>query len=198
MNISRINAKPVRVFYHQKGLWLLYLTCAFPLFFWTLLLGFRDISWLAERTNLFDAIGVIAYGMIYAFVESVIWFIVTATLGLLISRCWSAERRAALMGVIFLVLSIWSILEQAYFAFSLSIPAWVLQTMAATGRPVLVMYIIALGLVSLSMIIPAYFILHSEQTLQKFLDFMDSLSTLSILYLFIGFIGLVIIIIRNI
>jgi len=45
---------------------MLFLISAFPLHVWTLLLAFRDFSWLTERTNLWDAIGVLSYGLIYA------------------------------------------------------------------------------------------------------------------------------------
>ena len=68
--------------YSRQGLWSLFLTCAFPLHFWTLILVFRDISWLTDRTNAWDAIGVASYGMIFAFTESVVIFLVAALLGI--------------------------------------------------------------------------------------------------------------------
>jgi hypothetical protein len=185
-------------FYNKQGLWSLYLICAFPLLFWTLLLGFRDVSWLTERTNSWDAISVIGYGMVFAFVESLIWFAVTAALGFLVSRKWSIERRVVLMGMLFLLVSLWSMLEQAYFMAGVNAPLWVMRAIAATGRPIFSMYLAAFGLVSLSVLVPVYFIIRSDKALKSIQDFMERLSTLTMLYLFLSFCGLVIIIIRNI
>ena len=67
--------------YSRQGLGSLFLTCAFPLHFWALLMAFRDISWVAERTNLWDAIGVLGYGLVFALVESILIFLVLALLG---------------------------------------------------------------------------------------------------------------------
>ena len=74
--------------YSRQGLWFLFLISAFPIHFWTLILVFRDISWLTERTNAWDAIGVASYGMVFAFVESVVIFLVLALLGLLTPKQW--------------------------------------------------------------------------------------------------------------
>lgn len=185
-------------FYHKQGLWLLYLTCAFPFLFWTLLLGFRDIDWLTKRTNLWDALGVVSYGMIYAVVEGLIWFLAAAALGFLVSRKWSVERRVVLMGTLLLLVALWSMLEQSYFIAGAQAPLWALKAVAATGRPVLTMYAVALVLVSLSVLVPVYFILRSEKALQSLWDFMDRLSTLTLLYLFLSFVGLIIVIVRNV
>jgi hypothetical protein len=185
-------------FYNKQGLWSLYLMCAFPLFFWTLLLSFRDISWLTERTNLWDAIGVVAYGMIFAFAESLVWFIVVTALGFLVSRAWSIEKRVALMSVLFLITALWSIIDQSYFLLGAWTPAPILRAIAFTGRPVATMYAIAFVLTSLSVAFPAYRILHSEKALKGVQDFMERASTLSMFYLFLSFAGLIVIIIRNI
>ncbi len=189
--------KSKTAFYHKQGLWLLYLVCAFPFLFWTLLLGFRDIDWVSKRTNLWDALGVVSYGMAYAFVEGLVWFALTAALGFLVSRRWSVERRVALMGTLLLLTALWSMLEQTYFLTGARAPLWALRAIAATGRPVLAMYIVALALVSLSVVVPVYFILRSEKALKFTLDFMDRLSTLTLLYLFLSFAGMMIILVRN-
>ena len=60
--------------YTRQGLWSLFLMCAFPLHAWTLILAFRDISWLTDRTNAWDAVGVTSYGLVFAFVESMVLF----------------------------------------------------------------------------------------------------------------------------
>lgn len=185
-------------YYNKQALWSLFLMCAFPLLFWTLLLAFRDVSWLTERTNAWDAIGVVAYGMIFAFVESALFFIVAAAFGFLVSRKWSIERRVALMGILALITAIWAMIDQLYFLLGTGIPAPFIQFLIYTRRPVLTMYIVALALVFPSVSVPTYFILRSEKILKAVQDFMERLSTLTMFYLFLAFVGLVIVVIRNI
>lgn len=185
-------------YYNKQGLWSLFLICAFPILFWTLLLAFRDISWLTERTNTWDAIGVVAYGMVFAFIESILFFIIITMLGFLVPLKWSIERRVALMGILALITALWAMINQIYFLFGLSIPAPVLQLLTYSKRPVLIMYAIALAFVFPSAAVPTYFILQSEKSMRAVQDLMERTSTLTMLYLFLAFIGLVIVIIRNI
>jgi len=96
--------------------------CAFPLHFWTLLLAFRDISWLTERSNLWDAIGVVSYGMVFAFLETVVIFLIAALLGFLVSRCWDKDRRIALLSILVLIISLWAIISQLYVLMGISVP----------------------------------------------------------------------------
>ncbi len=185
-------------FYDKQGLWLLYLMCALPLFFWELLLSFRDVSWMAERTNMGDAIANVFYGMLFIFVESVLYFIVIAALGFLVLRVWGTDRRIALMSALALITALWSIIEQLYFLMGASISPSIVRALAFTGRPVLTMYIVALALVSVSVILPTYALLRSEKALKIAQDIFERLSTLSMFYLFLNFIGWIVIFIRNI
>ncbi len=102
------------------------------------------------------------------------------------------------MSALFLIAALWSVIDQSHFLFGANVPAPILKALASTGRPVLTMYIIALVLTSLSVVIPAYRILHSEKALKGFQDFMERLSTLSVFYLFLSLVGLIIVVIRNI
>lgn len=78
--------------------------CAFPLHLWTLILSFRDFSWVTERTNAWDAVGVVSYGLLFAFVESLIIFCIMALLGFLVSSKWDEPRRIALLSTLILLL----------------------------------------------------------------------------------------------
>src|SRR4026207_921538 len=100
--------KPILGRYTRGGLWSLFLMCALPLHAWTLILAFRDLAWLTDRTNSWDAIGVLSYGLLFALVESVILFLLVACLGLLLPRNWEPQRRTALLGIFALVLSLWA------------------------------------------------------------------------------------------
>src|SRR5512143_2388513 len=74
--------------YSRQGLWSLFLMCALPLHAWTLILAFRDLSWLTDRTNAWDAVGVLSYGLLFALVESVLLFGMVVLLGLIVPRRW--------------------------------------------------------------------------------------------------------------
>jgi hypothetical protein len=62
-------------YYQKKGLWLLFAAAAFLVHVWAIMLIFQDLAWLAERTNMWDAIGVGAYGLVVALGESVFLFL---------------------------------------------------------------------------------------------------------------------------
>ena len=99
--------------YSRQGLWSLFLMCAFPLHVWALLLAFRDISWLTERTNAWDAIGVLSYGVMFALIESVFVFAVIVLLGLLVPASWSKDKRTGLLAVLVLILAAWGMVSPA-------------------------------------------------------------------------------------
>lgn len=185
-------------YYHKQGLSSLFLMCAFPLHFWTLLLAFRDVSWLTERTNAWDAIGVVSYGMIYAFVESILLFIVFSLLGFFISRSWNIERRVALLSIFALIISLWAMVNQLYFLWGADLPQPILQALVQASRPLRTLYIISFALVSITFTVPAYFILQSDKGLKTAQALIERITLLSMFYIFLSFIGLVIVIVRNI
>lgn len=184
--------------YSKQGLWSLFLMCTFPLNFWTLLLSFRDVSWLTERSNLWDAIGVVSYGMVFAFSESVIIFIAAVFIGLLVSRKWSAERRVALLSILVLVASIWAMIGQLYFVLGVSIPQAIVQPIFQTGHPIRYFYLILLVLVVPTIAFPTYSVLQSDKGFKLAQDLIERITLLAAFYLFFDLIGLVIVIIRNI
>src|SRR5574342_450210 len=123
--------------YSKQGLWTLFLVCAFPLHVWTIILAFRDFSWVSERTNSWDAIGVVSYGLIFAFIESVVIFLAAILLGFLVSKKWNEDRRLALVGVLVFVTSLWAILSYLFFMLKVSIPGGIIlffATLAQIGR----------------------------------------------------------------
>ena len=116
--------------YSKSGLWSLYLTCAFPLHVWTIILSLRDFSWVAERTNSWDAIGVVSYGLVFALVESLLVFLVALLLGFLISKKWDEDRRIALMGLLVFITSLWAIGSYLYFMLNMPVPGGSILFMA--------------------------------------------------------------------
>ncbi|MBK6794135.1 MAG: hypothetical protein IPG80_16735 [Anaerolineales bacterium] len=184
-------------YYSRQGLWTLFLICALPLHLWALFLSLRDFDWITARTNSWDAVGVVSYGLLFAFLESLAIFALAALLGFLISNKWIENKRVALMGTFVIVLSFWSILNQTYFLRAVTPSGQILSLFAGTGRPLIALYITALFLIGLTVILPTYFILRSEKAEKIVLDGFERFSLLMTLYLFFDFIALVIVLVRN-
>ena len=170
---------------------------ALPLHIWTIILALRDFDWVSARTNSWDAIGVIAYGLAFAMIESLVVVIGAILLGFLVSRTWEEKRRVALMSALVIILSLWSIFNQSYFLNEMSPPTWLAELIFQTGRPVVALYALALLATSLSFAIPTYFILRSDKLLRALQEGMDRLSLLMTLYLVFDAAALVIILVRN-
>lgn len=184
-------------YYSRQGLWTLFLMSALPLHIWTFILAFRDFDWVATRTNSWDAVGVIAYGLIFALVESAIVFVTAALLGFLISPKWDEKRRIALMSVLVVTLSLWSIFDQMYFLRHISPPEWLVIAAIQTARPLVFLYGLALAAIMLSTLLPTYFILRLDGILKIVQDAIERFSLLMIMYLVFDLAAVIIIIIRN-
>ncbi len=184
--------------YSKQGLWALFLVCAFPLHVWTIVLALRDFSWVTERTNSWDAIGVLSYGLVFAFIESLLVFLVALLLGFLVSRKWAEDRRIALLGTLVLIASLWAMINYLFFMFNISIPGQTVLFFGQLAHPLRVLYAIGLALVGITIAIPAYLVLRSEKMVRGVKGLFERISTLTLLYLFFDFIGLVIVVIRNV
>lgn len=135
--------------------------CAFPLHAWTLILAFRDISWLIERTNAWDAVGVTAYGLLFALVESVAIFLVATVLGFLVSVQWDKDRQVALLTVLVLIASLWAMMDQLFFLLNVSLPGQMIHFLVQTDHPLRVLYAAVLAMVIPTVLIPAILVLQS-------------------------------------
>ena len=184
--------------YSKQGLWSLFLICAFPLHVWTIVLAFRDFSWVTERTNSWDAIGVVSYGLIFAFVESILVFLVAVLLGYFVSRKWNEDRRIALVGILIFVTSLWAMGGYLYFMLNLSVPGESILFMAGLAHPLRFLYAISLALVGPTVVLPVYFVLRSDKFFRSVQGFFERLSLLAMFYLFFDLVGLVIVIVRNV
>ena len=183
--------------YSRQGLWSLFLVCAFPLHFWTLILVFRDISWLTERTNAWDAIGVASYAMIFAFTESVVIFLVLALLGLLTPKQWEHNRRIAFLGLLILITSGWGMIGQLLFLWNLFLPAQAIQFLRSSSHPLRILYAVCLTIVTPTVLVPVYSFIRSEKAVPFMQNLMERLSLLTMFYLFFDLLGLIIVVIRN-
>lgn len=193
MATSSTNVK----FYSQRGLWSLFLICALPLHFWTFILAFRDFSWVTERTNSWDAIGVMSYGLIFTFVEGIAIFAASTILGLLISKKWNEKRRITVSGVLIIVLSLWAMVNHLYFLNNYTVPTNAIAFLAGFNHPLRAIYAFSLLLVTPTFLLPIYFVLRSEKFFQIIQDVFERFYLLMNIYLFIDLAALVIILIRN-
>ena len=159
---------------------------------------FRDISWLTERTNAWDAIGVASYGMLFAFTESVVIFLLAALLGLLTPKDWENDRRIAFLALVILIVSIWGIIGQLLFLWDLSLPTQAVRFLRTSDHPLRILYAACLVVVIPTVLLPIYYFLRSKAVVSFMENLMERLSLLTLFYLVFDLLGLVIVIIRNI
>ena len=183
--------------YSRQGLWSLFLTCAFPLHFWTLILVFRDISWLTDRTNAWDSIGVASYGMIFAFTESLLIFLVAALLGFLTPKHWETDRRIAFLGLLILITSVWGMISQLLFLWNIFLPEQAIQILRNSSHPLRIIYAVSLMVVTPTVLLPVYVFIRSNRAVMFMQNLMERLALLTTFYLFFDLLGFIIVITRN-
>jgi hypothetical protein len=189
---------PLNIFqFSKQKLWTLFLMAAFPTHVWTIILVLQDYSWVTERTNSWDAIGVGAYGLLVAFAESVFVFVVALVLSLLISRKWDQDRRLALLFVTIFVVAIWAIINQLYFLFGATLPGGMMRFLIDSAHPLRILYGTSFAIASISVVLPYAAVLQSDEVVKGIETVMERLSILTVLYLFLDVVGLIIVVIRN-
>jgi hypothetical protein len=187
--------KPGR--YSKQKLWSLFLTCAFPFHLWTLIQVFRDVSWVTERTNAWDAVGVASYGMLFALVESLLAFLVVVLLGLVTPRYWDDDRRIAFLSLLFLITAVWGMISQLLFIWNIQLPSQTMEFLVRSGHPLRWLYGGSLAIVLATVLLPVYLFFGSSKFSLLVQDFTDRLSVLTIFYLLFDLAGLTIVIVRN-
>jgi hypothetical protein len=183
--------------YTRQGLWSLFLICAFPLHLWTLILAFQDISWLTERTNIQDAIGVVSYGMLFALIESVVIFLAIVLVGLITPWGWEAERRITFLAFLVLILSVWAMIGQLLFLWNVSLPESAIEFLRNSDHPLRIMYAVCLMIVTPTVLLPAYSFLRTNKAVTVMQNLIERLSLLSMFYLVFDLLGVIIIVFRN-
>jgi len=159
---------------------------------------FRDVTWVAERTTSWDAIGFSGYALFYTLIESLLLFGFIALLSLLVPKEWNKTLRFAVLSLLAFALAGWSIMEQLIL-----IVFWGrLQRLAVsltflTTSPVVVQAIFA-GLIIISVAIPLLLLRKNKKVQQGVFSLLERLTLLSGLYLFLDAVGIGIIIYRNI
>lgn len=183
--------------FSKSGLWQLFTAVAFPLHIWAIILILMDISWVAERTNFWDAIGVASYGLLFALFESLLIFGVLYLCGWILPKNWEERKRIALLGTLIIVATIWAMIGQLYFLLDMSFPEKGIHFLVGQEHPLWILYGGLFIIVAPTVMLAAYFAAYSEKFQKIFLSIVDRLSPLMGLYIFLDMGGIVIVIIRN-
>ena len=184
--------------FNQTDVFSLFLTAAFPLHAWTIVMALRDISWVIKDRMVSGAVGFSAYVLLYTLLESILLTIFLLLLGLLISRKWAKNQRLVSLGVVAILLAGWSILEQVILVLLLDRLAAVLGRFAFLGSSPWIGMLILGVLVTVSFALPLWLVLRSKSLTKKLAAFFERLNLLSGMYLLLDLIAIVIVIIRNI
>src|SRR5512143_3045581 len=184
--------------YTRQGLWTLFLMCALPLHAWTMILAFRDLSWLTDRTNSWDAVGVLCYGLLFALAESLIVFLLVTLLGFLLPARWEVTRRVSVLSVLTILLAVWAMIEQLFFLTEARVPGAVLNFLVHAGHPVRVMYMIVAAIVGVTFLAPVFVLVRSEGAVRVANGVIDRLSLLSMFYLVFDVAAVAIVVVRNV
>jgi hypothetical protein len=158
---------------------------------------FRDFSWVSERTNTWDAIGVGSYGLMIAFIESLFVFTIAFGLSLLLPQKWSEDKRISIIGAAVLLIAFWAIIGQLYFLMEIHFPSRIIQFTARNSHPLWVIYSAVLVAIGSTIALAGYMLIKSENVQENTLALFERLSTLSALYIFLDFCGLLVVVIRN-
>jgi len=160
-------------------------------------MAFRDFGWVAERTNVWDGLGLLSYAMAFALVETIGVFLIVVLLGFLVPSGWGADKRLALLGILFLIVSLWAILGQMYSLFGYPVPRWAVQFLVWTHHPLRMLWGGVFALATVSAVLPALLIIKREKVKGMIIETFDRISLLSSIYVFFDLVGIVIIAIRN-
>lgn len=188
----------VRKVYPTRMAVQLFLVFAFPFHVWYFLMAFRDFQWVAERTELWDAVGLVAYALAFALVETIGFFLGMLLLGLLLSTKWQDDQRLVLIATLGMIIAGWAIFFQAYSLLESPMPAHVIAFLVRIDHPLRVLWAGAASIAVLSVSIPLFAVLRSNQLMKTLTDLFDRVTAVSTLYLAIDVIAFAIIAIRNI
>jgi len=183
--------------YSKLGVWQLYVASAFLIHVWAIILILMDISWVSERTNYWDAIGVAGYGLMFTFFESILIWAVLLLAGFTLPKEWDEDKRISLLGNLAVAASLWAIYGQLYFLLDWVIPTWIIQFLAQQNHPLRLLYIGYLVLILISILLVAYISIYSRTYRRMFFIVIDRISILMGLYIFLDVVSCIIVLVRN-
>jgi hypothetical protein len=176
-----------------------FMICAFPFHLWKIIMLIRDAGWIIERSGSDSLVGVAALSMIYALVESILYFLLLLILGLLIPWKWPAKRVFAILGFIALWVPIWDIVTQVYRAADVANPGFFVSWLFATQHPIRYGYpmlaSIAFAVIALTAL-GIWLTSYNRKFQQAVNNLLERIAVLSALYLVLDIVSLVILVVR--
>ncbi len=173
-----------------------FLVVSFPLHVWALLMIFRDLEFLTERTNRWDAIGYGGYTLLFILLESILLSAIVWGLSLLLPKAWGEKRTLSVAGSVFTILAVTSIVDMAFHAFNeVRISKQYLHGLAT--YPTLTYALIAAAVI-IGIIMMLLLILKTKSGEKVVYEILDRIMLLGYLYLLLDAVGIVIVIIRNV
>jgi hypothetical protein len=194
MNIQNLKQR-----FSKQQLFSFFLTCAFPFHLWTLIMLIRDYGWITQRSGTSSFTGVASLAMIYALVESLIFFFLLLILGLLIPWNWPSKRVFTLSGFLALWIPIWDMLSQSYRAANFANPGFFIIWLFGTQHPIRYGYPILILIIILTVGLTAgliWAISFNQKVRNFFHSLLDRIMVLSVLYLVLDVVAVVIAAVR--
>jgi len=173
-----------------------FLVIGFPLHVWALLMVFRDIEFIAERTEMWDAVGYAGYTMMFTLVESLILAAIVWALSLLLPRKLSNQRALSVSGSVFLIFAVTSIVDMAFHAFNEARISrqylYGLDNFTALTSALIAAAVLA------GIAVAVFLILKTRWGEKLFAEIFDRIILLGYFYLFLDLAGIIIVILRNV
>jgi len=178
----------------------LFLLVAFPIHIWSIVLFFRDFEWIADRSSYWDAIGVGAYALAVALLESTLLFLFLVLLSLVLPKKWNEEKRLLMLVSLFYAFCWWVMVKKTHFILNETTPGYLSAFFLSTAHPYRFFMLAAgvfLFIVILSFFGPVYLIIKNDKFCRLTETINEKLVVLSGIYIFLDVIGIVIVVLRN-
>lgn len=175
----------------------LFLVASFPINFWAIIVWFRNFGSVAEENGTWDAIGVGAYLLLFALLESVVIFLVLLLISMLVAIKLGQQKTLAQVSVLYLALTLALMLEQTRALIELPREGFLLRSLnsiinALSSSPVVILVIAAvLGVASIAAIH------RNERVRAGVMTAIEKVVLLSGIYLFLDVVAIIIVVIRN-
>ena len=188
---------PIRKF-SKFEYWNLFLMCALPIHIWNFVLLIRDSDWVVDQFGADVFTGYAAYSMVFAFGESLLYFLSIILIGTLLPKRWDKQITLTTLSILGVIILLWAIINQLYFLLLNSSPAWFEWIRIRVYYNQDWVFILLVLIIFASIGLPIVIVERNQKLKTILLSAIDRLSMLSILYLLLDLIGAVISIYRNI
>jgi len=174
----------------------LFLVCAFPIHFWTLLSIIFEGELIGKRNSWYFA-GFSGYLLLLALLESVLFFLFIVILSFLFPKKWQGQTPLAVASAVALVLGFWAVGNQAFQYLIVEQPTWFEWVLLRVHYRQRLLYPVFIAFIAASVAVPVYGLAEHENIRKMILPVIENISLLSYLYLGLDLLGLVVVLVRN-